>query len=70
VAAPARGARQRVQPSRADARAVLLWRQVEAEALSDVSEKHGVPSVPFFLFFKARATRLHPLACVCRLLMP
>jgi hypothetical protein len=29
-------------------------RQAEAEALSDVSEKHDVPSVPFFLFFKAR----------------
>ncbi len=27
---------------------------MEAEALSDVSEKHGVPSVPFFLFFKVR----------------
>jgi hypothetical protein len=37
----------------------VTW-QVEAEALSDVSEKHGVPSVPFFLFFKARATQITP----------
>jgi hypothetical protein len=37
----------------------VTW-QVEAEALSNVSEKHGVPSVPFFLFFKARATQMTP----------
>jgi len=29
-------------------------RQVEAEELYELSERHDVPSVPFFLFFQAR----------------
>jgi hypothetical protein len=37
-----------------NARGVRVLAQAEAEALSDVSEKHDVPSVPFFLLFKAR----------------
>ena len=49
--------------------ALVTRRQVEAEEVDEVTLKHSVPSVPYFLFFKARGrTRaLCPAPTPCRL---